>query len=208
MTLEIGRDGRWALPAATAGELSPGTSTAETLPIPAASVPATLDGVDVVLPILHGPFGEDGTVQGLLELAGVPYVGAGVLASSLCMDKDVFKKVMRAEGIPVAQHVALRPGDRVQNPFGYPVFVKPARLGSSVGISKVLTEEELAPPWSVHGRTTTRCSSRSSSTVSRSRSRCSATIAPRSRRSPARSCRTSPTGTTTRRSTRRAARIS
>ena len=135
--LEIDREGRWALPSASAGALTAGGSTAETLPIPSTSPAATLDAVDVVLPILHGPFGEDGTVQGLLELAGVPYVGPGVLASSLCMDKDVFKKVMRAEGIPVAQHLALRPGDPVSNPFGYPVFVKPARLGSSVGISKV-----------------------------------------------------------------------
>jgi D-alanine-D-alanine ligase len=107
-----------------------GARPAETLPIPTQSVPATLAGVDVVLPILHGPFGEDGTVQGLLELADVPYVGAGVAASSLCMDKDLFKKVMRDSGIPVAEHVALRLGDELANPFGYPVFVKPARLGS------------------------------------------------------------------------------
>jgi D-alanine-D-alanine ligase len=118
---------------------------AETLPIPTDSVPATLADVDVVLPILHGPFGEDGTVQGLLELADVPYVGPGVAASSLCMDKDLFKKVMRDSGITVAQHVALRLGDEIENPFGYPVFVKPARLGSSVGISKVHDESELVP---------------------------------------------------------------
>ena len=142
VTVEIGRDGRWALPAGSAATLAPG-STAETLPLPAASAPATLAAVDVVLPVLHGPFGEDGTVQGLLELAGVPYVGPGVLASSLCMDKDVFKQVMRAQGIPVADHVAMRLGDPVTNPFGYPVFVKPARLGSSVGISKVREEAEL-----------------------------------------------------------------
>jgi D-alanine-D-alanine ligase len=146
--LEIGRDGTWALPAGDGprGELPATTrSTAETLPVPADSTPATvLDEVDVVLPILHGPFGEDGTVQGLLELAGVAYVGPGVLASALCMDKDVFKQVMHAQQIPVAEHVALRPGDEVRNPFGYPVFVKPARLGSSVGISKVRSEAELA----------------------------------------------------------------
>jgi D-alanine-D-alanine ligase len=99
--------------------------------------------VDVVLPILHGPFGEDGTVQGLLELADIPYVGAGVTASALCMDKDLFKAVLRDRGIPVAASVTLRTGDRVENPFGYPVFVKPARLGSSVGISKATTPEEL-----------------------------------------------------------------
>ena len=114
-----------------------------TLPIPTAAAPAALGAVDVVLPILHGPFGEDGTVQGLLELAGVPYVGSGVTASALCMDKDLFKAVLRDRGIPVAPNITLRPGDAVENPFGYPVFVKPARLGSSVGISKVGTVDEL-----------------------------------------------------------------
>jgi D-alanine-D-alanine ligase len=138
VTVAIGRDGRW--------ELGTGEgSVAETLPVPAANAPATLGAVDVVLPILHGPFGEDGTVQGLLELAGVAYVGAGVAASALCMDKDLFKKVLRDSGIPVAGHVALRPGDPVENPFGYPCFVKPARLGSSVGISKVHDVGELGP---------------------------------------------------------------
>jgi D-alanine-D-alanine ligase len=148
VTVAIGRDGRWALgPGASrrALETVAGEHPAETLPIPTDSVPATLANVDVVLPILHGPFGEDGTVQGLLELADVPYVGAGVAASSLCMDKDLFKKVMRDSGIPVAEHVALRLGDEIQNPFGYPVFVKPARLGSSVGITKVHDEAELGP---------------------------------------------------------------
>jgi D-alanine-D-alanine ligase len=142
-TIEIGRDGRWALPAGDSrGEL-PRRTTAETLPVPADSAPATLGTVDVVLPLLHGPFGEDGTVQGLCELAGVPYVGAGVLASSVSMDKDVFKTLMRGAGIPVARHVALRLGDPVANPYGYPVFVKPANMGSSVGISKVRDESEL-----------------------------------------------------------------
>jgi D-alanine-D-alanine ligase len=136
VTVAIGRDGRW--------ELGSGDgSVAETLPVPAANAPATLGAVDVVLPILHGPFGEDGTVQGLLELAGVPYVGAGVAASALCMDKDLFKKVLRDSGLPVARHVALRVGDPVENPFGFPCFVKPARLGSSVGITKAHDEAEL-----------------------------------------------------------------
>jgi D-alanine-D-alanine ligase len=94
--------------------------------------------------VLHGPFGEDGTVQGLLELAGVPYVGSGVLGSALAMDKDVFKAVMRDRGIPVTRNITLRQGQAPENPFGYPVFVKPARLGSSVGISKVGSEDELA----------------------------------------------------------------
>ena len=140
VTVAIGRDGRWELGSGDGGGSS---SVAETLPIPTSSVPATLGDVDVVLPILHGPFGEDGTVQGLLELAGVPYVGAGVAASALCMDKDLFKKVLRDSGIAVARHVALREGDPIANPFGFPAFVKPARLGSSVGITKAHDEGEL-----------------------------------------------------------------
>src|SRR5881296_4420386 len=105
VTVAIGRDGRW--------ELGSGDgSVAETLPVPAANAPATLGNVDVVLPILHGPFGEDGTVQGLLELAGVAYVGAGVAASALCMDKDLFKKVLRANGIPVTRSLTVRRWDR------------------------------------------------------------------------------------------------
>jgi D-alanine-D-alanine ligase len=142
-TIEIGRDGTWALPPAPAQELA--GSAAGSLPVLSSASPAALAAVDVVLPILHGPFGEDGTVQGLLELAGVPYVGAGVLASALCMDKDRFKAVLRDSGIPVARSVTLRPDDPEENPFGYPVFVKPARLGSSVGISRVDSEAELGP---------------------------------------------------------------
>jgi D-alanine-D-alanine ligase len=142
VTVAIDREGRWELGSGETRALE-GASAAETLPVPTASVPATLGEVDVVLPILHGPFGEDGTVQGLLELAGVPYVGAGVTASALCMDKDLFKSVMRDHGIPVARNVTLRPGDPLENPFGFPVFVKPARLGSSVGITKAFSPEEL-----------------------------------------------------------------
>ena len=93
--------------------------------------------------MLHGPFGEDGSVQGLLELAGVPYVGAGITASALCMDKDLFKSVLRDQEIPVTRNITLRRGESAANPFGYPVFVKPARLGSSVGISKAHDENEL-----------------------------------------------------------------
>jgi D-alanine-D-alanine ligase len=144
VTVEIGRDGRWELGSGMRGELErQGHSAAETLPVPTTQVPATLSEVDVVFPILHGPFGEDGTVQGLLELADVPYVGAGVFASALCMDKDKFKAVLRDEGIPVTPSVTLRSPDGFENPFGYPVFVKPARLGSSVGITKARGEKEL-----------------------------------------------------------------
>jgi D-alanine-D-alanine ligase len=106
-------------------------------------------GCDVAWPVLHGPFGEDGTVQGLLDLLGIPYVGAGVLASALCMDKLVFKDLMKARGLPQVGYAALElsPGrefvdyaalDDRDGDFdlGWPVFVKPARLGSSVGIAK------------------------------------------------------------------------
>jgi D-alanine-D-alanine ligase len=154
ISVAIGRDGRWALEGGSPGPAlvsdtavdAGGTRPAETLPVHAeGGTLAALGAVDVVLPILHGPFGEDGTVQGLLELAGIPYVGAGVAGSALAMDKDLFKKVMRDSGIPVAAHHTIRLGDPVENPFGYPVFVKPARLGSSVGISKVHDAPELEP---------------------------------------------------------------
>jgi D-alanine-D-alanine ligase len=107
-------------------------------------------GVDVAFPVLHGPFGEDGTVQGLLELLDVPYVGAGVLASSLCMDKVVFKDVLAAAGVPQVAYRAVREARWRAEPdvvraelaqLGLQVFVKPARLGSSVGIGKVRDEE-------------------------------------------------------------------
>jgi D-alanine-D-alanine ligase len=101
-----------------------------------------LSAVDVVFPVLHGPYGEDGTIQGLLELAGTPYVGAGVLASAAAMDKEFTKKLLAAEGLPVGEVVVLRPGvatptDAQRDRLGLPVFVKPARAGSSVGITKV-----------------------------------------------------------------------
>ncbi len=144
VSVEIGRDGRWELGSGSKGELErQARSAAETLPVTTSSVPATLAGVDVVFPVLHGPFGEDGTVQGLLELADVPYVGAGVTASALCMDKDLFKAILRDKGIPVTRSVTLRSPNGFENPFGFPVFVKPARLGSSVGISKARGEDEL-----------------------------------------------------------------
>ena len=109
-------------------------------------------GADAVFPVLHGPFGEDGTVQGMLELLDVPYVGAGVLASALCMDKVVFKEVLAAAGVPQVRYAAVREPRWQQEPravraeltgLGLPVFVKPARLGSSVGIVKVSDAEEI-----------------------------------------------------------------
>ncbi|HEY8583607.1 MAG TPA: D-alanine--D-alanine ligase family protein [Capillimicrobium sp.] len=100
-----------------------------------------LAGADCAFPVLHGPFGEDGTVQGLLECLDVPYVGANVLAAALCMDKVLFKDVLAAAGVPQVAYVGLRHGEPVDlaalEALGLPVFVKPARLGSSVGIVKV-----------------------------------------------------------------------
>jgi len=105
-------------------------------------------GIDVVFPVLHGTFGEDGTVQGLLELAGLPYVGAGVLGSAVAMDKEVTKRLLRERGLPVAEFVVLARGeydlDDICSRLPFPMFVKPANLGSSVGISKVKTREDLA----------------------------------------------------------------
>src|SRR5918995_6275662 len=133
--IDIRRDGRWELTSrAGQGQLGKGNGS---LPVPVAGKPEPLGDIDVVFPVLHGPFGEDGTVQGLLELAGVAYVGAGVAASAVCMDKDLFKAVMRAKSIPVVPSITVRRWDRAvaESPFGFPVVVKPARLGSSVGIS-------------------------------------------------------------------------
>jgi D-alanine-D-alanine ligase len=104
--------------------------------------PEEAAGLDVVFPVLHGPFGEDGAVQGVLELVGVAYVGAGVTASALAMDKDLFKSVMRDKGVPVARSVTVRAGEDASSPTGFPCVVKPARLGSSVGISVVQDEED------------------------------------------------------------------
>jgi D-alanine-D-alanine ligase len=138
LEIEIGRDGVWRL----GGE-------------PLSVMPGEgLEGADVVFPVLHGPFGEDGTVQGLLECLGVPYVGAGVLASALCMDKVLFKELMGHNGIPQVGYEGIREERYRREPdavlgaleqLGLPVFVKPARLGSSVGIVRVADESELGP---------------------------------------------------------------
>ena len=107
-----------------------------------------LAAVDVVFPVLHGPYGEDGTIQGLLELAGVPYVGAGVLASAAGMDKEFTKKLLVAGGLPIGDHVVLRARhDTVEledrERLGLPVFVKPARGGSSIGVNRVTAWDQL-----------------------------------------------------------------
>jgi D-alanine-D-alanine ligase len=111
--------------------------------------------VDVIFPVLHGTFGEDGTIQGLLELADLPYVGAGVLGSAAGMDKDLMKALFRAAGLPIVKHVTIlrsewdadhkKTESRIDRALKYPVFVKPANLGSSVGISKARTRKELGP---------------------------------------------------------------
>ncbi len=115
-----------------------------------------LASVDVVFPVLHGPYGEDGTIQGLLELAGVPYVGAGVLASAAGMDKEFTKKLLVAEGLPIGAYAVLRASQSTLEPaqrerLGLPVFVKPARGGSSIGVSRVTSWEEL-PAAIAHAR--------------------------------------------------------
>jgi D-alanine-D-alanine ligase len=111
--------------------------------------------VDVIFPVLHGTFGEDGTIQGLLELADIPYVGAGVLGSAAGMDKDVMKALFRSAGLPIVKHITILRGDwdespkkteeKIESTLKYPMFVKPANLGSSVGISKAHNKRELGP---------------------------------------------------------------
>lgn len=158
-------DGEWVVAAddperwqITDGRLPQVEATGEEVVLPLATdrrglrvlapgeIPRELGEVDVVLPLLHGPYGEDGTVQGLLELADVRYVGAGVLASAVGMDKHFMKLVLAGQGLPVGPYTVIRPGEFERNPqawtetvagLGLPVFVKPARAGSSLGISKV-----------------------------------------------------------------------
>jgi D-alanine-D-alanine ligase len=167
----IATDGRWVLVAddPTPLELRPGhrpevsgdgpgvlvpTSTADRslTVLEPGEVPRSLGDVDVVLPLLHGPFGEDGTLQGLLELADVPYVGSGVLASAAAMDKQFMKVLLAGAGLPVGPHVVITDAEWQRDPaasaesvaaLGWPVFVKPARGGSSMGISKVRRAADL-----------------------------------------------------------------
>ncbi len=150
----ITREGRWVLPPegqrlTPVGAVLPAVEGGTELALPTSGgglvmlepgqVPRALGDVDVVFPLLHGPFGEDGTMQGLLELAGVPYVGSGVFASAAAMDKAHMKTLLAAAGLPVGPHVVLRPGDDAIAAHGLelPVFVKPARAGSSMGITRV-----------------------------------------------------------------------
>lgn len=160
--LGITKEGRW-LTGGAAGHLLAGESpagkkvTGDTgLTIAAAAAePGTRTGLDVVFPVLHGTFGEDGTIQGLFELADVAYVGSGVLGSAAGMDKDAMKRLFLAAGLPITPHVTLlrsewradakRATKAIERALTYPLFVKPANLGSSVGISKVHSRKELAP---------------------------------------------------------------
>jgi D-alanine-D-alanine ligase len=161
----IDPDGRWSLrepsifSAPSVGGALPALQRSERsvalLPYPA---PANLVGIadsslnrciDAIFPVLHGMCGEDGTIQGLITLAGIPFVGPGVLGSAVCMDKDAAKRLMREAGIPTARHIAVRASARseleyrkVTEKLGSPVFVKPANTGSSVGVKKVCGAEE------------------------------------------------------------------
>jgi D-alanine-D-alanine ligase len=154
-TIGITRAGEWV-------ELDPDTTFAiespDALPEVTAEIgkavavdlgPGSRPLADVLFPVLHGPYGEDGTIQGLFEMAGVPYVGSGVLSSSLCMDKEFSKRLLAAEGVPQGAFAVLKPGETLDaqaviEQLGLPIFVKPARAGSSLGISKVNSGTELA----------------------------------------------------------------
>ena len=169
--IAITKAGRWMLPEKTPEQLEapegglPGTGDAGTgvtlMREPAGAELKPLDRsersavgpIDVVFPVLHGPYGEDGTVQGLLELAGVPYVGAGVLASALGMDKEMQKQLFRSRGLPVVSYIHVHFDDwargadsvleLVEGEIGFPCFTKPASLGSSIGVSKCRNVGEL-----------------------------------------------------------------
>ncbi|MCW2781036.1 MAG: D-alanine/D-alanine ligase [Marmoricola sp.] len=164
----ITTDGRWVLESAEGGHLGFGPqgelpvvrgtsevalgSSQELVVSGPGEVPKTLGGVDVVFPVMHGPWGQDGTLQGLLELAGLRYVGAGVLSSAVGTDKHFMKLLFQAQGLPVLPYVVVRPLEWERDAgsvresvasLGYPVFVKPARAGSSFGISRVDVPSEL-----------------------------------------------------------------
>ncbi|HEY6508188.1 MAG TPA: D-alanine--D-alanine ligase family protein [Vicinamibacterales bacterium] len=156
--IHIAKDGTWSLPGAAPTLLSAADvhQQVEARAVQVVEPTTALAGsrVDVVFPILHGPYGEDGTVQGLLELANVPYVGAGVLGSAVGMDKAVMKSLFAQRGLPIVRHVTVYRREWERDPagvsahaaaLGFPLFVKPANLGSSVGISKVKAAEALAP---------------------------------------------------------------
>jgi D-alanine-D-alanine ligase len=153
----IEKSGRWVLGGRAPEVLSAGavgvTPPGEALQPTEPSAAVAGSGFDVIFPVLHGPYGEDGTVQGLLELANIPYVGAGVLGSAVGMDKAIMKTLFAAAGLPIVPHLtvlrrewvkdAASIGRRAADHLRFPMFVKPANLGSSVGISKAATPSEL-----------------------------------------------------------------
>ena len=140
----ITKSGKWvSLPADTKFEIKGGQLP--TVPESAPEISFNQISTDVLFPILHGPYGEDGTIQGLIEMLDLPYVGSGVLASAVGMDKHFAKQIFAAHGISVAPGIALRIGEEIKDPgFGYPLFVKPARGGSSRGTHKVNRAEDLS----------------------------------------------------------------
>jgi D-alanine-D-alanine ligase len=155
--IKIAKTGQWSLggaaPQAISAGAAAGSADAAGLQVIEPSAAVTGSGFDVVFPVLHGPYGEDGTVQGLLELANVPYVGAGVLGSAVGMDKAVMKTLFAAAGLPIVPHLTLLRRDweadrsrftrEAADALRFPMFVKPANLGSSVGISKATSAAEL-----------------------------------------------------------------
>jgi D-alanine-D-alanine ligase len=155
VAIRIEKDGRWVLPDRPPAVLSAADVTtlgsASSDGAPTVEPTVALRGLDVVFPVLHGPYGEDGTVQGLLELANVAYVGAGVLGSAVGMDKAIMKTIFAAHRLPIVPHITVMRREwqadprtitaRVANELRYPVFVKPANLGSSVGISKAKSDD-------------------------------------------------------------------
>lgn len=148
--IAIERSGRWLEPAASASLLPQETAGKCTLTqVEISHQPGCSRGFDVVFPVLHGPFGEDGRLQGLLDMAGLPYVGSGVLGSACGMDKDVMKRLLNESDIPTLPHETVWRGEakesvsRIERNTGYPAFVKPANLGSSVGIRRVENPDAL-----------------------------------------------------------------
>ncbi len=152
----ITRSGRWISsgdPMQELEEIADGQAPSGPPARTSEKLPVTLDSVDVIFPVLHGPYGEDGTIQGMLELAGIPYVGSGVLASAVGMDKLTMKKVFAHHGLPQVEWLGLTRKEwrtdesswvrEIETSLGYPCFVKPANLGSSVGINKARDTREL-----------------------------------------------------------------
>jgi len=160
LPIGITKEGKWLIPNDPVNAIKTGKLEGEPIAILVEASGSILrlktgkiEKLDAVMPVLHGPYGEDGTVQGLLELIGVPYVGSGVCASSLGIDKILTKKLLRSEGLPVVDYMQAKKEDwkhneeevvkAIENKLGYPCFTKPARLGSSVGISKIHSRSEM-----------------------------------------------------------------